>query len=70
MNKCQALLILFVGIQIGIRLPAAKRGAEQFKNSVSSKVVEFSAGIVADEINAVILNAASSYRERHEKDVK
>lgn len=36
---CKVALALFVGIQIGIRLPAAKKGAEQFKNTLGAKII-------------------------------
>lgn len=51
MNKCQVALVLFLGIQIGIRLPAAKRGVEEFKDSLGSKVVEYAAAFMATQIN-------------------
>jgi hypothetical protein len=50
MNKCQILLALFIGIHIGIRLPAAKRGVEEFKNSLGSKVVEGAAVYFSSQI--------------------
>ena len=56
MNKCQLLLVLIVGIYIGKHLPAAKKGAEQFKNSVGSKVVAHAATVVSEQINNAIFS--------------
>ena len=57
MNKCQLFLVLFVGIQIGVRLPSAKKGAEQFKNSVGSKIVEHAAIVISQQINSAVFSA-------------
>ena len=66
MNKCQLILALLVGIHIGIRLPAAKRGAEQFKNSVGSKIVEHAAIIVSQQINKSVFGGYTA-RGKEEK---
>ena len=63
MNKCQLLLVLIIGIHVGIRLPAAKKGAEQFKNSVGSKVVEYAAVVVSQQINAAIFPGHTTHSE-------
>lgn len=54
MNKCQILLVLFIGIQIGVRLPTAKEAAKQFKDSLGSKVVDYAAGFMASQINEAL----------------
>jgi hypothetical protein len=59
MNKCQLLLVLLIGIHIGVRLPAAKKAAQQFKNSVGSKVVEHAATFVSDQINTSLFPTVS-----------
>lgn len=60
MNNCQIVLVLFVGIQIGIRLPAAKKAADHYKNSVGSKVVEHLATFTANRINDSFFNSSAN----------
>lgn len=56
MTIWKGLFIFYIGVQVGIRLPAAKKAAEQFKDSVGSKVVEFAAQTAADQINRAIFS--------------
>ena len=57
MNKCQFALALFIGIQIGIRLPASKKAADHYKNSVGAQVVERLATFTANRINDSFFNS-------------
>jgi hypothetical protein len=60
MNKCQFMMVLFVGVQIGIRLPAAKKAADHYKNSVGSRVVEHLATFTANRINNSFFNNSAN----------
>lgn len=57
-SYCQLALALLIGIQIGIRLPAAKKGAEQFRDTVASRII--------NDISVTIGEAASqAIREKY-----
>lgn len=48
---CKVGLALFIGIQIGIRLPAAKKGAEQFRDTIAARIINDIAVSVGESVS-------------------